>query len=440
MMLVHRMLLVATTAIAFAAQAMPCDALQLSIAPKRSMVDRPIDISVRARAGTVVGMKFSMQRFGSTFSSEATFKVPASGVVRLTQQAPVSGSYQGINAMGLFWSATATSAAPKPYQFTRDSDLAPRPFSISASSGGNTVAASGVRIVQPENVVRQVVDSASMVATLFRPAGSGCRPGVIVLSGSEGGVPEEQAAVLASHHLTTLALAYFGAPGLSSSLTEIPIETVERALSFMREQPSVCPHDAALFGGSKGAELALLSASTFGGVRAVVAVKPSSVVFFGLFGKSQNQSSWSYRGKPVPFANGPVPSAVQQEISAKETAHQKTAYVDDYLARLQNNTDPAAVIAVERIAAPILLVAGDADRLWPSAFMAKQIMQRRQSMSPRFADQLWIYPGAGHLIGLPYQFAKAELAHSFLDLGGSPEADEEADELSWPIIVRFLQR
>ena len=102
----------------------------------------------------------------------------------------------------------------------------------------------------------------------------------------------------------------------------------------------------------------------------------------------------------------PWPSAVQQEISAKEAAHQKAAYVDDYLARLQNNTDPAAIIPVERIAAPILLVAGDADRLWPSAIMAQQIMQRRQSMSSRFADRLLIYSGARHLIGIPYGFAK----------------------------------
>lgn len=420
--------------------AAPSDAPQLSIVPTRSMVDRPVDIIVRSRPGAIVETTFTMQRFGLAFASEAKFRVPASGVVRLSRQAPLSGSYTGVDAMGLFWSAVPTAASPKPYQFTRDSELAPRPFTVTASSDGATVVAAGVRLVQADNVARQVVDSSGMVATLFRTKGSGCHPGVIVLGGSEGGVPEEQAAVLASHNLTTLALGYFGAPGLPSSLTEVPIEGVERALTFMREQSSVCPHDAALFGGSKGAELALLAASTFGVVRSVVALKPSSVVFYGLFGKSaHDESSWSYRGKPVPFANGPVPNAVKQEISAKEAAHQKTAYVGDYLARLQNNTDPAAIIPVQRIKAPILLVAGDADHLWPSALMAQQIMQRRGSMSPRFADRLLIYPGAGHLIGIPYGFARSELAHSFLDVGGSPAADETADEQSWPIIVKFLQ-
>jgi hypothetical protein len=59
-------------------------------------------------------------------------------------------------------------------------------------------------------------------------------------------------------------------------------------------------------------------------------------------------------------------------------------------------------------------------------------------MAQRFADQLLLYPGAGHLIGIPFQFAKAEMAHSFLDVGGSAEADEATDEQSWPIIVQFL--
>jgi hypothetical protein len=55
-----------------------------------------------------------------------------------------------------------------------------------------------------------------------------------------------------------------------------------------------------------------------------------------------------------------------------------------------------------------------------------------------FPDRRLIYQGAGHLISIPFQFAKAEMAHSFLDVGGSAEADEATDEQSWPIIVQFL--
>jgi dienelactone hydrolase len=405
------------------------------------MVDQSVDIVVRARPHSVVTVKFTTQRFGMTFGSQARFRVPASAVLRLSQQAPLSGSYRGVNAMGLFWSAMPVGAPPAKHpEMGRDSELAARPYSIIASDGSASAVADGVRVVQAANVSRQVVDGDGMVATLFRPKGPGCYPGVIVLGGSEGGVPEEVAALLASHRLATLALAYFGAPGMSRSLTEIPIETVERGLTFMRKQGAVCPRGVALYGASKGAELALLAASTFGGVRAVVAAKPASAVFQGLFGDSEHDvSSWSYQGKPLLFANGPVPSDVQRATSAAFKSHLKPAFADDYLARLQNNTVAGAVIPVERIAAPVLLVAGGSDHLWPSALMAQQILQRRASMSPRFADRILIYPGAGHHIGVPFEFAKAELAHAFLDLGGSPEADEGADEASWPLIVRFLQ-
>jgi dienelactone hydrolase len=420
--------------------ASPCRALEIAIAPQRSMIDRPVETTVRAPAQSVVNLTFTTERFGFTFSSEAIFRVPASGILRVSDSAPLSGSYQGKHAMGLFWSAVPTGPASKPAQDRRDSDLAPRPYTISASAGTATATATGVRVVLADDVTRQVVDSKDFVGTLFLPTQRRCSPGVIVLGGSEGGVPEEQAAVIASHHLATLALAYFGAPGLPTSLVNVPIEVVQRALAFLQQQPAVCPREAAILGGSKGAELALLAASVFGGVRAVVAVKPASVVFYGLSGDTQKlQSSWSYRGEPVAFANGPVPSAITNENSQKESSHQRPAYVDDYLARVRNNTDPAAIIPVQTIDAPILLVAGGADRLWPSDYMAEQIMLRRRAMSRPFGDEFLFYPRAGHLIGIPYGFAKAELAHSSLDVGGSPEADEGADEESWPAIIRFLQ-
>ncbi len=416
--------------------------VDVSVVPQRSLVDQVVQTTVRAPAQSLVVVRFTTQRFGLTFESQATFKVPDSGVLRLSEQAPVSGSYQGKDPMGLFWSALPNGSPPKPFHFGRGSDLAPRPFTISAAVGSDVASTDGLRLVLAPSTSRQVADAPGFVATLFRSNGPRCHPGVIVLGGSEGGVPEEQAAVLASHGLTTLALAYYGVPGLPKSLTNVPVETVGQALTFMRKQPSVCPRQVALLGGSKGAELALLAATKFAGVAAVVALKPSSVVFSGLFGdpSAPPSSSWSYRGLPLPFANGVVPGAVQDAISSKENAHQRVAYVDSYLARVQNNTDPGAIIPVETIKAPVLLVAGASDNLWPSEYMARQIMHRRSLAPRRFADQLLVYPQAGHLIGIPFEFAKAELAHSGLDVGGSAEGDEAADEQAWPIIVKFLQR
>jgi hypothetical protein len=72
--------------------------------------------------------------------------------------------------------------------------------------------------------------------------------------------------------------------------------------------------------------------------------------------------------------------------------------------------------------------------------MANQIAAMRKKMTPRDADVVFSYPSAGHPIGLPFGFAKAELAHSSLDLGGTAEANEAASENSWPKIVAFLKK
>jgi dienelactone hydrolase len=423
----------------FAAGAAPCLALEVSV-PNVAIVDRPIETTVRATPGSIVRVALAAQRYGMTFAADATYRVPRTGVLKLSEAAPLSGAYRGANAMGLFWSAMPNAPPAKGFIFERDTDVRPIPYRVTASSGAQTATAQGMRLFVADDVERRVVDGPGLIATLYRNKRAGCHPGVVVLGGSEGGVPEDQAAVLASHDLTTLALAYYGAPGLSRSLTNVPIEVVQRAMALLSRDPSVCPGGVALFGGSKGAELALLAASTFGGVRGVVALKPSSVVFSGLFGDSTTpQSSWSYGGKPVPFANGAVPNSVTAAVAKQEAAHDRVSYVADYMAQIQNNTNAAAIIPVERIAAPLLLAAGGADGLWPSQYMAEQIERRRAMMTKRYADRLLLFPDAGHLIGIPYLFAEAELAHNELDLGGTAAGDEAANEALWPIVVEFLQ-
>jgi hypothetical protein len=71
--------------------------------------------------------------------------------------------------------------------------------------------------------------------------------------------------------------------------------------------------------------------------------------------------------------------------------------------------------------------------------MANQIIDTLRVNHGRYRAQLLFYPYAGHPIGLPFEFAKAELAHSSLALGGSAEDNEKADEASWPLILRFLR-
>jgi dienelactone hydrolase len=400
----------------------------INVSPQTSMVDEPLAIAVTARPHSHATVTLTTERFGLRFQSAASYVVPESGSLRVDPS--------------LLWLMMPTGPSGRPATFERDSDLAARTYAVSVAAGGVTASSTFVRQVLDDRTARTVVDSGTLVATLFSAKDGTCRPGAIVLGGSEGGVPEEEAAILASRGFATLALAYFNAPGLSRNLVNVPVELVGNAVAFLRGNPAVCKdRGIGVLGSSKGAELALVSASLFPQIRAVVAISPASVIFGGI-GQASNgtASSWSYEGKPLPFANGVVPPAVSNAIAAERSSGKKISYLPEYTAEIDGNTDAAAVIQVDRIRGPLLLVAGGDDRLWPSLRMANQIAAMRKKMTPRDADVVLSYPSAGHPIGLPFGFAKAELAHSSLDLGGTAEANEAASENSWPKIVAFLKK
>src|SRR5205085_1292601 len=120
------------------------------------------------------------------------------------------------------------------------------------------------------NVLRQPVRADGLVGTLFSPAGASRSPGILVLGGSEGGLPEALAALLASHGHATLALAYHGVEPLPKTFVEIPLEYFATAISWMRRQEQIEPSKLSVVGVSKGGELALLLGATFPEVKAVV--------------------------------------------------------------------------------------------------------------------------------------------------------------------------
>jgi dienelactone hydrolase len=73
-------------------------------------------------------------------------------------------------------------------------------------------------------VDRWPVREGGLVGTFFRPSTPGPHPAVIVLGGSDGGLREGSAAVIARQGYATLALAYFGVGPLPPELVEVPVE------------------------------------------------------------------------------------------------------------------------------------------------------------------------------------------------------------------------
>jgi dienelactone hydrolase len=281
-----------------------------------------------------------------------------------------------------------------------------------------------------------MVTADGLVGAYYRPAGTGPFAAVITLGGSEGGLSEGRAGLLASHGYAALALAYFGIGALPAELYEIPLEYFGQAIHWLQAQDSVRADRLAVMGTSRGGEAALLIGSVYPEVRAVVAYVPSSVVWGG-FGKTpQVRSAWSYQGSPVPFVT-PSGTRVNADLALVGTP--------GFLAGLRNPAVERATIAVERINGPVLLASGQDDQLWPSTEFSDRVMERLRAYGHAFADRHLSYPEAGHDVGrgVP-NLALVDLtttnptngaryAH-----GGTLAGTARALEDSWPRVLQFL--
>ncbi|WP_394130077.1 acyl-CoA thioester hydrolase/BAAT C-terminal domain-containing protein [Shewanella maritima] len=192
---------------------------------------------------------------------------------------------------------------------------------------------------------------------------------VLVLGGSEGGVPNKLAQVSIDAGFPTLALAYFNSEGLPHELENIPVEYIDTAINWLLAQPNVQTDKLMVVGWSKGAELALLIASRDSRISRVVAIAPSSVIWAGIlqdWTKVPN-SSWTEHGTSL------------QHVSFNPTGP-INGLVDLYTQSLDNRNDQSrADIPVQDIAAQVLLMSGKQDEIWPATRMAEQICQQMNS-------------------------------------------------------------
>jgi uncharacterized protein len=274
-----------------------------------------------------------------------------------------------------------------------------------------------------------VTAPAPLVGELHLPDGAGRAPGLLILGGSEGGHGPafHFAATFAKRGFASLGLAYFGDPGLPATLENLPLEYFTRALDWLSTQPGVDPTRIGVFGGSKGAEAALLIAARDRRIKAVVAGVPSSVAWQGYnpSNPANPGPSWTQGGKPIPYVpyDGSVPF---------------TGVLDLYQRSLAKASAEAA-IPVERINGPVLLVSARDDKLWPSAAMGDAMIARLDSKKFRFPHRNLAYDNAGHAgFGEPLPTGTAVPPAMLTQLGGTAEGNLAMRADAWPKILAFL--
>ena len=157
------------------------------------------------------------------------------------------------------------------------------------------------------------------VDTVLYAREGGKRPLLVALGGSEGGNAwandrwRKQRERFLDQGYAMLAVGYFGTPHSPEHLDRISLDGIHAAILKAAQDPRVDGRCIAVIGGSRGGELALLLASHYPDIRAVVAIVPGSAVFPALT-QAMNTPGFSFHDKPLPFV--PVPPVHVENVVA----------------------------------------------------------------------------------------------------------------------------
>ncbi len=378
---------------------------RISVSPDERL---PLEVPSIQVSGAVAGGKViidaSLTDLGErVWSSRGTYYADHEGRVDPAVLASVDGTYMGVDAFGLFWSmvpAPDTESVPsapllgESVEVTLTARVETRADSLDTTEISTSHQ---VRLVR-DGVTRHEVREGDLRGVLFRPPEPSSFTPVLVISGSGGGAPESAAQALANEGLTALAIAHFNYPDRPAELLEIPLEYFEEAIEYLKGETG--SEKVALMGSSRGGEGVLIIASTFPEqVSAVVSGVPSNIVNSACCSPAMTyEYAWTYQGRPLP-AFGLV-----EGTGFKELLGVNQKYADGFewfqrhmlIGKLTEDRNAPYIIPVERIEAPILLISGDADAVWPSSPAADRVVRRLEENGYAYRFEHIKVTGAGH--------------------------------------------
>ncbi|MEL6541487.1 MAG: acyl-CoA thioester hydrolase/BAAT C-terminal domain-containing protein [Pseudomonadota bacterium] len=269
-------------------------------------------------------------------------------------------------------------------------------------------------------------------AFLTLPDGAGPHPAIIVLGGSEGSDSAARTFTkcFVPQGYAVLGLPYYGPregsnghiPGIPNAFQDIAVDQLATARDYLTTRQDIRADDIAIYGVSKGAEMALLAGSLIDGFAAIAAIVPSDVVWEG-WGSARKTGSFSWQGEPLPW----VPyEGMGQEFQnpTGPNGRPRLRLPHDKGRNANPGRAVAARIKVENIDEPVLVAGGDADLVWNSGEMAQSIAERR--VEAGLPTVSLIFTDAGH----------------FLSGDGSREtgnpANGEAQKVIWPATLEFF--
>jgi pimeloyl-ACP methyl ester carboxylesterase len=382
---------------------------------------------------------------GVEYESDAWFTADSDGNLALSRQIPDSGSYDFEDGMGLLLSLKRTKGEFKDVLQNIDVDQSLF-IDITAECGQNRSSVKVERLLKsPE--VKSLKIGDEFVGELFYSENSANKT-IIFLGGSSNEdlctiLPPS--ALMASHGFNVLALAFFGAKGLNSSLAEVPLEYFEKVFAWLEKNPITRYQEIYVYGGSIGAELALLLASRYPAIKKVVAVNPIAWCFQGLTVK--RVSLWTYGGKSLPFVRfawGPTLGYLLNCFLKNQSFG--FAYMYRKSLQVARNQEEAR-IKVECSDADILLFGGQKDGWWDTHDACLKITDELEKHNYPHAHEYIPYPDGGHACYPPFVIPVDEFSTPLrigprlvFSEGIGWEANAQMLEDSWEKAIQFFRK
>lgn len=353
---------------------------RILVSKQFSMIDETIDIEI-------IGLKpfeevvIEAKRLSSTsnpfyLQSYATYIANDKGEVNLASQQPINGTYFGVEPMGLFWSLERIDDDSEITASTSEvHSLSPQSVRLSLFINNEEIHQVTIqRLWQAPHITRESIRVEGLVGTFFYEKND-----------------------------------------------------------WMKKQDEVADGWLGMHGTSKGAELALLAASLFSDIRAVVALNGFAVPFSAIVPWTDDEflpPAWQYKGKPLPYLSPNNP--VEVALACKEMWNEKKGNPLGmwYAALASNPTEVKnAIIPVEKINGSILLIGGDADEVDTVGLSKLAVDRIKEKHSNNVCEQL-IYANAGHAISIP------NIVQSFVQ--GTKHDTNFASKDSWEKTIAFF--
>jgi dienelactone hydrolase len=375
--------------------------------------------------------------------SFACFKTDSKGQIQLNKDKPISATYSGVDSLGIFWSMTKPTYRNEELPF-EIKNLKLNTIYFQLEVDGRIFSKDELQLMlETPDIYCEEIRNKDMVANYYYPKNKQNVPLIIMLGGSNGGMREvdDRAKIISSHGHAVLALGYFGMENLPENLERIPLEYFFNSINWAKEKKFIDTNKIVIVGVSKGGEAALLVASMRRDIKGAIAFVPSNVRWQGIPNGPSfiSKSSWTLNGKDLPYLKCSFSFSFFWKYICKSKQIEMREIFKPIITEDKSKIDPA-LIEVEKINGPILLVAVKDDKIWPSYDMCQMMKNRLDSLKFEHQIECLYYDNAGHLIFLaPDLMPTIDYKYQQVAVGGKDSENSAAQIDSWNKMIGFLQ-